>query len=44
MTFVHTYSKQPVWMTTTGWKALGELSITCKQQQTDMFESTEKRN
>lgn len=31
MTFVHAYSKQPVWMTATGWKALGELSVRCKQ-------------
>lgn len=44
MTFVHAYSKQPVQMTTTGWKALRELSLRCKQQHTDMFESIEKKN
>lgn len=44
MTFVHVYSKQPVWMTATGWKALGELSLRCKQQHTDMFPSIEKKN
>lgn len=38
MTFVHAYSKQPVWMTATGWKALGELSLRCKQQHTDVLQ------